>query len=136
MKGIEKIIENGNMLAIIIRNDFYSEGYNFFSDEKFPMQLGVNFYKKGSLVKPHIHLKRKIEINEIQEIFRVEKGGIRAILYTEEGKKLCSVDLNEGDIIFFISGGHGFEILDDTKLLEIKQGPYLGKENDKKMIDE
>lgn len=136
MKGAEKITDNGNLLAIIVRKDFSSEGYNFFSEENFPMQMGINFYKKGSVARPHVHLRRKIEITEVQEIFRVEKGRVMANLYTEEGKKFESVELGEGDIIFFVSGGHGFDMLEDTKLLEIKQGPYIGKDNDKIMIDE
>lgn len=34
--------------------------------------------------------------------------------------------LNEGDIILLVSGGHGLRCLEDTVLLEIKQGPYTG----------
>jgi hypothetical protein len=34
--------------------------------------------------------------------------------------------LETGDIILLVAGGHGFRCLEDTVLLEIKQGPYTG----------
>jgi hypothetical protein len=44
------------------------------------------------------------------------------------------VVLNSGDTILLASGGHGFEMLEDTEMLEIKQGPYSGVTNDKTHI--
>ena len=136
MNGIEEIFFGEELIAIVVRKHFASEGYNFISKEHYPLQVGINFYKKGTGAMPHIHLKRKIELEEIQEIFRVEHGRVRANLYSSQGKKFDSIELGEGDVIFFITGGHGFDMLEDTKLLEIKQGPYIGKEKDKKMIEE
>ncbi len=34
---------------------------------------------------------------------------------------LCS-----GDIILLSKGGHGFEVLEDIEMIEVKQGPYSG----------
>ena len=33
-------------------------------------------------------------------------------------------ELHAGDILIALAGGHGFRMLEDTVLLEIKQGPY------------
>jgi hypothetical protein len=39
-----------------------------------------------------------------------------------------------GDTIFFVAGGHGFTMLEDSKIIEVKQGPYFGKDKDKLML--
>jgi hypothetical protein len=29
-------------------------------------------------------------------------------------------------VIVLVSGGHGFEMLEETEMIEVKQGPYTG----------
>ena len=135
MEAIDEIKHNGILLAIIVRKNFNKGGINFISKENFPLQVGINFYKKGEEIKPHFHPKRKIEIKDIQEFVMVEKGKMTVTIYTESGKKVRTTELVGGDMIFLIEGGHGFKIDADTKLSEVKQGPYMGKEVDKKMIE-
>jgi len=61
----------------------------------------------------------------------IEKGRVKVDLYGLDGEKIRTVELSTGDTILFVNGGHGFEVLEDTKIIEVKQGPYLGKEGDK-----
>ncbi len=79
---------------------------------------------------------RPIKINKIQEVVHVERGRAVVSLYDLDGRKIKSIDMSFGDTILFVEGGHGFDILEDTKITEVKQGPYLGKTIDKKTIEE
>jgi hypothetical protein len=129
---IEKIKDrNNNVIAIIIRKCFEKKGINFISEENFPLQLGVNVYSKGDIIKAHIHKERNITINRIQEVVHIEKGRVKVDLYDLDAEKIRTVELSAGDTILFVNGGHGFEVLEDTKIIEVKQGPYLGREEDK-----
>lgn len=134
---MEKIkSDNGILIAIVVRKDFKKEGVNFISDSDFPLQLGISSYKEGNKIKAHLHTEKEIKINRIQEIVHIESGKTIVNLYDLSGKKFKSVELLVGDTIFFVNGGHGFEMLEDTKIIEVKQGPYSGKDNDKRYINE
>ncbi len=133
---MEEIKSNdGKIIAIVVNKDFKKNGINFVSKKEFTLQLGVNNYKKEYKIKPHFHIGKKIIINKIQEIVHIENGKVIVDLYDLSGKKFKSIILSMGDTIFFIDGGHGFEILEDTKIIEVKQGPYFGKDKDKRIIE-
>ena len=133
---MEEIKSNdGKIIAIVVKKNFDENGINFVSKKEFPLQLGVNSYKKEIKIKPHFHIEKDIMINKIQEIVHIENGKVIVNLYDLSGKKFKSVMLSMGDTIFFVDGGHGFEILEDTKIIEVKQGPYFGKDKDKRIIE-
>jgi len=119
----------------VVRHNFQKSGVNFLSKADFPLQLGVSSYKEGERIKPHFHMKKEIVINEIQEVVHLESGKAVVSLYGSNNQKFDSVELQAGDTIFFVAGGHGFTMLDDTKIVEVKQGPYLGKDKDKAILE-
>ena len=127
--------EDGRTIAIVVRRDFGKDGVNFVSKQDFPLQLGISSYKEGDRIKAHFHIEKEIVINMIQEVVHIESGRTMVNLYDLDGKKVKSVELYEGDTILFVDGGHGFEMLEDTKIVEVKQGPYFGKDKDKRMIE-
>lgn len=134
---VEKIKYGDSILAIIIRAEDWEKGLNFVSQEKNYLQVGFWGYDKGQKLKAHIHLKALRQINRTQEAIFIKRGKLRADIFTEKEKFFKSVELKEGDTAIFLSGGHGYEILeDDTQVLEMKNGPYPGPEKDKKNIDE
>lgn len=136
MTEIEEIrSDDGRVMAIIIKSEFNRDGVHFISQKDYPLQLGISGYKRGDLVKAHFHKARKIMINKIQEVVHIESGRCMVNLYDLDGKKIKSIELSENDTIMFIDGGHGFEMLEDTKIMEVKQGPYSGKNMDKGMIE-
>ncbi len=136
MVEVSKIKSNdGRTIAIVVRKDFKKEGVNFISDPDFPLQLGISNYKENEEVKAHFHIENEIKINKIQEIIYIKKGKALANLYNKEGFNFKSVELTTGDIIFFIEGGHGFKMLEETDIIEVKQGPYFGRNKDKRMIE-
>jgi len=96
------------------------------------LQVGVQIRKKGGTIKSHTHKSTKKEIKNIQEFIHVVYGKIRVTIYNEESKEISNIVLNSGDSMLQVRGGHGFEILEDTKLIEVKQGPYGGVKKDKR----
>jgi len=126
--------DDGKIIAIVAKADFRKNGVNFISKKDFPLQLGISCYKKGDKIKPHFHIDKEVVVNKIQEVVYIESGRTMVNLYDLNGEKLKSVELLTGDTILFIDGGHGFEMLQDTRIIEVKQGPYFGKDKDKRII--
>ena len=133
---IETITANDEIIAIIVRNGFKPNGVNFITPENFPLQLGVSSYKKGAILKAHTHLQNKRIILDTQEMVYVRYGKLELSLYNTEGALIKTLILETGDSVFFSTGGHGWKTLEDSTIIEVKQGPYLGVEQDKKHLDD
>jgi len=129
-KDVEFIKNKKNIIAIIIPKDFFASKSIFFTPENFPQQLGLICYKKGERIQAHIHNRIKREVFDTQETLIIKKGKVKVNFYDPDKNYLKSKTLNEGDIIFLASGGHEFKFLEDSQMVEVKQGPYL-KEKDK-----
>ena len=131
----EKIMDGDLILAIVIRNADWEEGLNFVSSEEDYLQVGIWGYNKDKKLEPHIHLSAPRKVLRTQEVVFVKDGRIRADIYTEKEEFLKSVELKKGDTIILLNGGHGYEILEDnTKVLEVKNGPYVGADKDRRRI--
>jgi len=126
---LEQIIDNKNILAIIIRNNYSNNGINFFTPNDFSQQLAYMRHQKGYSIQPHFHNALKREILNTQEVLIVKCGKIKVNFFNIEQKLINTCILETGDIILLASGGHGFEMLENTELIEIKQGPYLGEKD-------
>ena len=122
---IDEIKHYQTTLAICISQKQFQPGIKFFTPDANALQAGQHSYPKGKTINAHRHCEVKIERNEtMQEVLYVTKGKLKVNLYTDEGKKLTDKILTPGDMIVLIAGGHGFEMLEDTDFVEIKQGPY------------
>lgn len=126
---------DGKTIAIVVKANFGKYGVNFLSKEDFPLQLGISRYKEGDKIRSHLHIHKELVINKIQEVVHFESGRAMVNLYDLNGVKFKSIELSMGDTILFVDGGHGFIMLEDTKLIEVKQGPYFGKDKDKMMLE-
>ena len=122
--------ENLNVLAIIVRNSYDKQGITFVTENDYSQQLAYMHHPQGHIIKPHIHNIVKREILYTKEALIIKKGKLRCDFYTDDKEYLKSVVVTDGDVILLVSGGHGFECLEETMMLEVKQGPYAG-ENDK-----
>lgn len=131
---VERIEHNGKLFALILRANYESEGVNFITSEDNPLQLGILIHKQGSIIKPHTHRNLPKTITTVQEVLHIQSGKIEAEFYESKGKKIASTVLDSGDTILLLSGGHGFNILEDSKIIEVKQGPYGGVEADKERL--
>jgi len=126
---------DGLTIAIIIRKGFKKEGINFVSNSDYPLQLGINSYKAGHIIENHLHQTREVLINNVQEVLFFKSGEALVSLFDKSKEFVKSLRLSAGDLIFFVDGGHGFQMLRDTVLIEVKQGPYFGKDLDKVIIE-
>ena len=122
----EQIKINDQIIAIIIYNEFNKEGIEFFTPGDFSQQLGYMKRKKGYAIQEHIHILQPREIKYTQETLFVRRGRVRVNLYSDDKKYITSRELKTGDAILLASGGHGLEFLEETELIEVKQGPYYG----------
>ena len=123
---IEKIICNDLLLAIIIRSHFKKDGIEFFTPGEFSQQLGYMNRKKGYVIEPHIHKQVERKVWYTQEVLLIRSGKLRVDFYDEKEDYFTSSILRMGDVILLAAGGHGFEILEDAEIIEVKQGPYCG----------
>ena len=123
---IEKISEKNTILAIIIRTNFKKEGIHFFTPEDFSQQLGYMNRPIGYKISPHIHNKVQRTINYTQEVLFIKSGLVRVDFYKLDRSFFKSRVLETGDVILLSAGGHGFEMLEESEILEVKQGPFSG----------
>jgi hypothetical protein len=130
----EEILDNDIILAIIVRNEFNKEGITFFTPNNFSQQLAFMKHNKNKIIEPHIHNAVSREIYYTKEVLYIKKGKLRVDFYTRSKKYLESRILYPGDFILLSEGGHGFTILEDLEMIEIKQGPYVG-DLDKKRFE-
>jgi len=129
---IHYIKNNDILLGIIIKNnyDLKDPGIIFFTDDNANQQLGYMKWFTGHDILPHRHNKIKREINFTSEVLFVKSGTVRVDFYDENEVYLESYILESKDVILLCSGGHGFSIINDAEIIEVKQGPY-SSENDK-----
>lgn len=134
---IETIEYNSERLAYIIRKSIKVDGKKFFGRPEDFLQIGYMSLKKGDTLKPHIHKLQNKIITENQEVLYIVAGKMKVNFYDRIPQKINEVILTDGDLIVLLAGGggHGFEFLEDTKMIEIKQGPYTGRDNDKTILE-
>ena len=123
---IEKITKDSDLLALIVSRNFNKPGIHFFSEHELSQQLAYMRHPKGKIVKPHLHNPIKREVHYTQEVLFIKKGKLRVDFFSDDKEYLESRILEAGDVILLIKGGHGFEVLEDLEMFEVKQGPYAG----------
>ena len=125
MQGLIQI--EGIDLARVIPNilQFGNPGVNFFSNQNEFLQVGQIYYPQDHKIPSHEHLKVKNVISIINEVLILVEGKIEVLLYINRKLK-HSLIINSGDAIVLMNGGHGFKMLEPSKIIEIKQGPYMG----------
>lgn len=131
---IERINNNGKELALIIRHSFHKDGIEFFTPGTYSQQIGYMNRPAGYVIPPHVHNPVVREVQYTKEVLFIKSGKLRVDFYAEDQVYLESTILNVGDVILLAYGGHGFEMLEPTEIIEVKQGPYAG-DNDKTRFD-
>ncbi len=127
---VEKISIKDELLAVIVRDDSNSEDLLFPTPDDFPLQLGIHERKKDTFLKRHNHLPfEELKNLTVQEFIYVEKGKLEFVLYHNK-EEVKRVVLKTKDMIL-LNCGHSVEFLEDSKIVEIKQGPYRGNEGEK-----
>lgn len=126
---IEEIKYQEQLLAIIIPNKFDERGIHFFTPNELSQQLAYMRHPAGKVIDPHVHNPVSREVQYTQEVLFIKKGKLRVDFYNDDRIYLESRILAEGDVILLATGGHGFEVLEEIEMFEVKQGPYCGDQD-------
>lgn len=122
--ALDEVRDGEHLVALIIRARYRANGIQFFTDRSFSQQLGYMRRPKGYVIDAHVHNKVHRDVEYTQEVLIVRKGRLRVDLYDHDRRFLTDRVLGPGDIILLASGGHGFEMLEEVEMVEVKQGPY------------
>jgi hypothetical protein len=128
---IEHITSSGRPVCYIVRAELNPKETTFLTPPTFNLQVGFVVYGAGGEIPRHAHKPIERRITGTAEVLVVKKGRCQIDIYDDEREMIATRDLYEGDIMLMVSGGHGFRMLEETVLLEIKQGPYPGAEEEK-----
>jgi hypothetical protein len=131
---IKKITHNNQLLALIIPKDFSAAGIHFFTPDDFSQQLAYMKRPKDYTIAPYVHNKVPREVKSTNEVLFVKSGKIQIDFYDETHIYLESRILKSGDVILLEYGGHGVTMLEESEIIEVKQGPYAG-DSDKTRYD-
>jgi len=122
----EEIRIDGQLCAIILPASYDEPGIQFFTSADLSQQLASMSYAPGKVIPAHTHNPVSREVSYTQEALFIRKGKLRVDFYTQQQEYRMSRLLSAGDVILLIAGGHGFEVLEELNMIEIKQGPYIG----------
>ncbi len=126
---IDRIENNGQELALIIRRQFRKDGIEFFTPGSYSQQIGYMNRPAGYVIPPHVHNPVVREVQYTKEVLFIKSGRVRVDFYSEEQEYLESTILETGDVILLAYGGHGFEVIEPAEIIEVKQGPYAGDQD-------
>ena len=126
---IDRVIHDGLELALIIRRSFRTDGIEFLTPGDYSQQVGYMNRPKAWVIPPHIHNPVHREVRYTQEVLLIRSGRVRVDFYSDEREYIESAVLEAGDVILLAHGGHGFEMLERSEIIEVKQGPYAGDED-------
>jgi hypothetical protein len=123
---IEHICHEGVLLALFVPAQADSEATTFYTPDEASLQCGRVVHGAGSEIPRHRHQAVSRNVVGTAEVLLVEKGTVIVSFYDQDGGYACDRTLTKGDVIVLLAGGHGFQVVEDAVLLEVKQGPYLG----------
>lgn len=126
---IETIVHGLEPLALIIRADFDEPGLHFFTPNSFSQQVAFMKHPSGHKIAPHVHNMVNRQVLYTQEVLLIRRGRLRVNLYSSSQQFITSRNLEAGDVILLCGGGHSFEMLEETSMVEVKQGPYAGNQD-------
>jgi hypothetical protein len=123
---VEKILWGEQCLAYIIKASFLPERTTFLTPPEYKQQVGYVVYPAGGQIQRHVHRPLERHLVGTSEVLLVRQGCCEVDLYNDDRQLVATRELREGDIMLMVGGGHGFRMIDDTVLIEVKQGPYTG----------
>jgi hypothetical protein len=123
------IQHDGEVLAIILPANYRADGIKFFTPDDFSQQLAYMNRPSGYVIQPHVHNAVVREVEYTKEVLFIRSGRLRIDFYDDAQAYLESRILVAGDVVLLARGGHGFEMLEDCEIIEVKQGPYAGEKD-------
>jgi mannose-6-phosphate isomerase-like protein (cupin superfamily) len=123
---ITKVLHGDKMLALILGRTHSGEGIEFFTPDDFSQQLAYMNRPAGYVIAPHVHNAVARQVQYTKEVLFIRSGRVRIDFYAEDQSYIESRILQAGDVVLLAFGGHGFEMLEPSEIIEVKQGPYAG----------
>lgn len=128
--------QGGLLLARVLFSHKWPGGILFYTEDKSPIQVASMNYNKGHHMRAHRHTIYPREAMRTNEVFIILQGRVVANVLSEQGELVEKVYLRQGDVAIFLAGGHSFDVKDNaTHIIEVKNGPYFGVEQDKKFFE-
>lgn len=129
-----EIQKNGKVLARHIKAEDIKTGLNFFSKDEEFVQVGIwGNYENGKQLNAHIHNTVERTADRTYEVLYVMSGSLCADIFDLDEQFVEKITVQQGEILILLESGHGYTILEDgTNVLEVKNGPYLGAEIDRR----
>jgi hypothetical protein len=129
--GFESVEYNGTKYAEIIWAGTSVKETAFFSPAGSSFQFGLLAHGAGFVEPPHYHKPISRTIDDLQQMFVVQRGVVAVLLYSDQGDLIREITLHPGDGIVLIHGVHAIKVIEDMQCISVKQGPFMGAENDK-----
>lgn len=129
MKELEIVKKDEALLATIIRSSYTSDGIDFITPDEYSQQVAYMHHPAGKVIDAHVHNPVHRNIVMTQEVLFIKKGKLRVDFYDDDERYIESRVLGAGDVILLVSGGHGFTVIEEVEMIEVKQGPYSGEQD-------
>jgi mannose-6-phosphate isomerase-like protein (cupin superfamily) len=126
---IETLKVGEQLLAVIVSREFNKPGIHFFTPDDLSQQLAYMRHPAGKVIDPHVHNPVSRNVQFTQEVLFIRRGRLRVDFYDNDQTYIESRILQAGDVILLATGGHGFEVLEEIEMIEVKQGPYAGDQD-------
>jgi len=132
---IETVTHGIEPIALIIRAEYDEPGIHFFTPANFSQQVAAMTRPEGHKIAAHVHNLLARQVLYTQEVLFIRRGKVKVNLYSSNHEFVDDKILRAGDMILLCGGGHSLEMLEETSMIEVKQGPYAG-DNDKTQFPE
>jgi hypothetical protein len=129
--SVETVEYGGTKYAEIIWASAQVDKTTFFSPAESSFQFGLLAHEAGFVEPPHYHKAVTRTIDDLQQMFVVQRGIVVVELYSDDCHLLREIEMHPGDAIVLIHGVHAIRVIEDMQCISVKQGPFLGTENDK-----
>lgn len=129
---MEIIKKKEKVLAYIIRDNHQCDGVDFITPNEYSQQVAYMHHPTGKVIDAHVHNAVHRSVIFTQEVLFIKKGKLRVDFYDEYEDYLESRILEKGDVLLLVSGGHGFKVIEEIEMIEVKQGPYSGDQDKKR----
>lgn len=126
---IYSLVQPNKIIAIISKN-LSGKRVNL-TDENQILQASIINFGRNTTVTAHSHLDTERNTFGTQEAWVVLKGKAEVLLYDLDKKLINSKLISKGHIIILLGGGHALKTKSRSfAMVEIKNGPYFGKDYD------
>ena len=133
---METVERDGIVYAYFFRMDLpVEEQMRFITQNHDPLQVGMFERDAGYEVATHRHKAREVKLKSIGEFLWIQSGSATVSLFDDAWNLVKEVTVRAGDCAILLRGGHALRMLEPTRFLEVKQGPYPGKDLDKLFPD-